>query len=74
MHRLSNGLGEISEITDVIEKEFTATEFLQTFRPDNFRLDQPQLADVLEEVKEYERRIVDAIDTGFFINVSIYLQ
>lgn len=79
LERLSNGLGEIPDITDVIEEGFDSGLVYSNgvpfpSRPDNFRLDQPQLVGLVEEVKEYERRVVDAIEKGFFINVSIFLQ
>lgn len=78
MERLSNGLGEIPEITDVVEEGYNSGLLYHNgipfpTRPNHYHLDNPELASALEKVQEFERRIWEAIDKGFFINVSLDL-
>lgn len=75
LERLSNGLGEIPEISTVYENGFSSGLVYRNgipfpTRPNNFRLDQPELASAVEQVKEYESRVWAAIDKGFFVDVS----
>lgn len=74
MERLSSGLGEIPELsTEVVEQGFTSG--LLYFngipfpaRPNHFHLDQPEYVEELTRITEYEGRIREAIESGFFID------
>lgn len=76
MERLSNGLGEIPEISNVVEEGFVPGLLYPNgvpypTRPNYYSLEQPQLVEEVESVLEYERRIWDSIEKGFIINVSL---
>lgn len=79
MERLSNGLGEIGELDDNVVHEGYNSGYMYhngipyPVRPNHFHLDQPEYMEELERIKDYERRIRDAIERGYIINVSIIL-
>lgn len=74
MERLSNGLGEIPELgTEVVQQGFTSG--LLYFngipfpaRPNHFHLDQPEFVDELTKISDFESRIREAIESGFYVN------
>lgn len=78
MERLSNDLGEIPELGfDVVQDGFSSGLLYHNgvpfpTRPSHFSLDQPKFADSITMIKEYESRIRNAIDMGFFITVSFH--
>lgn len=78
LERLSNGLGEIPELSwDVpIEAGFWSglsywNGIPTPVRPNNWLLNQPEFVEELTRLKDFERRLRDAIDQGYVINVSI---
>lgn len=78
MERLSNGLSEIPELGHEIVKEGYSSGLLYhngvpfPVRPNYFHLDQPEFVNEIEEINDYERRIRDAIDQGYVLNVSAF--
>lgn len=76
MERLSNGLGEISELgLDVVQEGYVSGLIYHNgipypVRPNHYHLDQPHLVDELTKISDYERRIRDAIESGYVVNVS----
>lgn len=75
MEMLSNGLGEIPEISNVIEEKFVSGLVYPNgipfpMRPAHYSLEHPELVEEVENVLEYERRIWDSIEKGFIFNVS----
>lgn len=78
MERLSNGLSEIPELGHDIVKEGYNSGLLYhngvplPVRPNYFHLDQPQIVNEIQEIYDYERRIRDAIDQGYLVNVSLF--
>ncbi|KOB74357.1 Storage protein 1, partial [Operophtera brumata] len=76
LERLSNGLGEIPALSNEIAEGYTpgllhGNGVPFPSRPDNFRIDQNKFATKLEAAKEFERRIWEAIEKGFYVTVNI---
>lgn len=76
MERLSNGLGEIPEITEVVEDGYNPGLLYHNgipfpVRPNYYNLEQPHLSKEIEAVTEYERRLWESIDQGYIVNVSM---
>lgn len=83
MERLSNGLGEITELgTDFVHEGYTSgllwhNGISYPVRPNYFYLQQPCFVDEINQIVDYEHRIRDAIDLGYIVTVSknlIYLS
>lgn len=75
MERLSNGLGEIPDLTNFVKKGFFSglsyhSGIPYPSRPNNFHIDQPEFENQVEAALEYERRVWESIDKGFIMNVS----
>lgn len=76
MERLSNGLGEIPELgLDVVQEGYMSgltyhNGIPYPVRPNYYQLEQPQLIDELTMILDYERRVRDAIQSGYILNVS----
>lgn len=78
MERLSNGLGEIPDLDwhTPVEHGYTSGLLYHNgipfpVRPDNFNLQQEKFVDEITSITDFERRIRDAIEVGYFVNVSI---
>lgn len=75
MERLSNGLGEIPELgLDVVEDGFNSGLIYPSgipfpLRPSYYKLDQPRFVKKIIKITDYERRLRDAIERGYYINV-----
>lgn len=80
MERLSNGLGEIPELgVNVVQEGYMSgltyhNGIPYPVRPNHYHLDQPLLVDELTRISDYERRIRDAIDSGYVLDVSNLVQ
>lgn len=76
MERLSNGLGEIPVLgTDVVEQGYLSGLLWHSgipypVRPNYFYLQQPEFVEEINEIVDYEHRIRDAIDLGYYVSVS----
>lgn len=77
LERLSNGLGELPELSwDVpVETGFWSglsywNGIPMPVRPNHWLLNQPEFVEELTRLKDFERRIRDAIDQGYLVNVS----
>lgn len=75
LERLSAGLGEIPVLTDVVTEGFNPGLVYENgipypSRPDDFHLDRPEFYDAIETIKKFEERLWDAIDQGFYFDVS----
>ncbi|KAL0871147.1 hypothetical protein ABMA27_004929 [Loxostege sticticalis] len=72
MERLSNGLGEIPELgLDVVQQGYTSGLVFQNgipypVRPHYFWLQQPWFVQKINKIVDWERRIHDVIDSGFY--------
>lgn len=80
MERLSNGLGEIPDLTWDVPVEVGYESGLSysngipfPVRPNHWDIEQPQHSELLEKLVTFERRVRDAIDAGYVINVSSIL-
>lgn len=76
MERLSNGLGEISELgLNVVQDGHVPGLSYHNgipfpVRPNHFHLDQPEFVEAITEITEFEHRIREAIDRGYVVNVG----
>nr|AAB86645.1 riboflavin binding hexamerin precursor [Hyalophora cecropia] len=74
MERLSNGFGEIDELSgDVVNEGYNFGYMYHNgipypVRPNHFHLDHPEHIGEIEKIKNYERRLRDAIESGYIIN------
>ncbi|XP_063537221.1 acidic juvenile hormone-suppressible protein 1-like [Cydia strobilella] len=75
MERLSNGLGEIPdlELHGTVEEGYTPGLLYHNgipfpVRPNHFHLYQEDFVHEIKAIEDYERRIRDAIDAGYYIN------
>lgn len=76
LERLSNGLGEIPVLDFNVVKQGYVPQIsyhngiLYPVRPNHFHLDQPEFAEAITKIQDYENRVREAIDKGFVVNVS----
>lgn len=74
MERLSNGLGEIPDLSKWVKEGYTSGLMYHNgipypSRPNHFQLEQPEFMSYLESAWEYERRLWMAVDQGYILNV-----
>ncbi|MDK0628329.1 hypothetical protein P5F04_15800 [Clostridium perfringens] len=76
MERLSNGLGEIPELgLDIVEQGYTSGLVYHNgipypVRPNYLYLQQPWFVHKINQIVDFERRIHEVIDSGYYIAPS----